>query len=244
MYDCASAPPPRPVPPGAEGPPEAGASRRPEVDVSAYDGLAVAIARRFVRTGIEFDDLVQAARLGLVEAARRFDPGLGTAFTTYALPVVLGEVRRCVTKSRAVSGTRRAESLVHRARLAQQRLETTLGRPPAVSEVASELGVDPGELALAGTALSPAEPLDVGRVGLDDAEGLGAQGERLVDAVATHHALGALPGQLRVIVYLRFFAGWTQQEVANALGLSQPAVSRRERQALAQLRPHLEPGPR
>ncbi|MBE3597976.1 MAG: sigma-70 family RNA polymerase sigma factor [Limnochordaceae bacterium] len=192
------------------------------------------MARRFDWAPVELEDRLQAARLGLVEASRRFDPALGVSFATYAVPLMLGEVRRLVEKSQAVAGVRGARALMRQAALAQQRLEAELGRPVTVQEVAQALGVEPAELAAADAALAPPVELEEPRAAPSDTS------SDWSEHAAVRQALEKLSPGLRQVVWLRFFQGWSQQEVASALGISQPVVSRRERQALALLRRQLE----
>ena len=200
----------------------------------------MAVARRFRGRGVPFEDLLQAARLGLVQAASRFDPTAGAAFATYAVPVVLGEVRRLVERSGAAAGARGARSLVGRAARVRRDLACRWGREPTLAEVAEAMGVEAAELASAIGAVS--EPLPLEHV---PAEGAGASGdvEAWTDRLAVRQALACLPAEWRRIVYLRYYRGWSQGEVARALGISQPTVSRRERAALAALRHRLDPAP-
>lgn len=214
---------------------------RPEL----HEGLAVAVARRFRWAPVPFEDLLQAARLGLVKASARFDPSKGVSFATYALPVVLGEVRRLVEQARAVSGVRSARALVRDAERLRKRLEAEYGRDVTLGEVARAMGIEAAELAAAiGAMADPLpvdeEPADRGVTATKDDR---VDPDAWTDRVAVRQAVGRLPDDLGRIVYLRYFRGWSQQEVAQALGISQPVVSRRERAALAILRKSLEAPP-
>ena len=235
MCACSSGPPARPPAPSP------GRAVRPE----AHEGLAVAVARRFRWSAVPYEDLLQAARLGLVQAAARFDPHLGIAFATYAVPIMLGEVRRLVDRARPVSGARTARALVARAEAVRQRLERQTSREVTLGEVAGDLGVDAAELAAAIGALSDPLPLEpdpsAAQAGPEPA---GAPSpDAWIDRLAVRQALAGLPSEWRAIVYLRYFRGLSQSEAARILGISQPVVSRRERAALALLRHRLEPHP-
>ena len=221
-----------------------------------------------MRPGLEWDDLEQAARLGLLEAARRFRPQLGTAFSTFAVPYIVGEIRRFLQRSHPVAGLGGVRELLRRAEQRRARLEAAGAGPVTLAQLAVALDVEPAELALAVAAAAPPLSLDLPAAHGVTPEGLaarhGSSGQRGrrggaggpagpgdpggspgpdgpdEDRLAVRLALGRLPAELARIVYLRFFRGWTQQEVARRLGLSQPVVSRRERLALSLLRQELD----
>ncbi len=208
------------------------------------------MARRFIRSGLEFDDVLQAARLGLVEAARRYDPACGAAFSTFAVCYMVGEIRRLVERSRAASGTRGAQQRLRQAAAAASHLARELRRAPTLAEVAAKIGCDPVELAAVIGAV--AEPLPYEEVQHGGRQSLGGSGNPIPsgteatdpgwDRLAVRLALRQLPPSMARLVYLRFYVGLAQQEAARQLGVSQPTVSRWERQALARLRGHLECG--
>mgnify|MGYP005842078413 CR=1 FL=1 len=210
------------------------------------------MARRFIRSGLEFDDVVQAARLGLVEAAHRYDPACGAAFSTFAVCYMVGEIRRLVERSRAASGTRGAQQRLRRAAAAASRLARELGRAPTLAEVAAKTGCDPVELAAAIGAVADPLPYEAAQQG--DRQPPAGPGDPMPpgteptgpgwDRLAVRLALRQLPPTMARLVYLRFYMGLAQQEAARQLGVSQPTVSRWEREALARLRRHLECGGR
>lgn len=206
----------------------------------------MAVARRFRWAPVPFEDLLQAARLGLVEAAARFDPSAGASFATYAVPIMLGEVRRLVERAGAVAGLRSARALMREAERHRALLQARRGREPTLAEVAEAMGVDAAELSAAIGALADPVPVDPGLPEAVEARGplpLAASDD-WTDRLAVRQALDRLPPDLKQVVYLRYFRGWSQQEVAQALGWSQPVVSRRERLALTMLRHSLASPPR
>lgn len=199
------------------------------------------VARRFTGFGHDFDDLVQAGTVGLLQAIDGFDPDRGYQFSTYAVPVILGEIRRFLRENDPVGMGRALRARVAQVRRAAGALEQRLGRRPTVAEVAGELGWDVAEVAF---ALEGAQaPLSLDEPAGDDPDA-GPRLDRLAaepgvdwhDVIAVRAALARLPERLRTIVALRFFHDRTQAEVAAAVGLSQPQVSRLERVALAELR--------
>lgn len=199
------------------------------------------VARRFTGFGHDFDDLVQAGTVGLLQAIDGFDPARGYQFSTYAVPVILGEIRRFLRENDPVGMGRALRARVARVRHAAASLEQRLGRRATAAEVAAELGWDVAEVTF---ALESAQaPLSLDEPAGDDPDAAprldrvaAEPGIDWHDVIAVRAALARLPERLRAIVALRFFQDRTQAEVAAAVGLSQPQVSRLERAALEKLR--------
>ncbi len=220
--------------------------------VTAYRPLAERLARRFRGRGEAYDDLVQAASIGLINAVDRFDPEYGVKFTTYATRTIVGELKRHL-RDRAWSvrvprGLQEAALEVGRSK---EILSHRLGRSPTVAELAAEMGVTDDEVVEAleaggaYTAASLDRPLDTGddggatvgdRIGVED-ETL-ALADRWPDVA---EAVRSLPERERTILYLRFYEGRTQTEIAEHVGISQMHVSRLLRRSLAALRGKVEP---
>ncbi|MFD8274633.1 RNA polymerase sigma factor SigF [Streptomyces flaveolus] len=205
--------------------------------VEAWLPMAERLAGRFRSRGESFDDLRQVAALGLVKAVDRYDPARGSAFESYAVPTVTGEIKRHFRDHMwTLHVPRRVQELRNRVRFAAQDLaRTTPGRGPTVAEIAeradlSEQDVREGMEALESfTALS----LDAEVLGSDDGyslvDGLGAPDPALdivVDREAVRKRLAALPDRERAILYMRFFDDMTQSRIAEQLGISQMHVSR------------------
>ncbi|MEV5513354.1 RNA polymerase sigma factor SigF [Streptomyces flaveolus] len=205
--------------------------------VEAWLPMAERLAGRFRSRGESFDDLRQVAALGLVKAVDRYDPARGSAFESYAVPTVTGEIKRHFRDHMwTLHVPRRVQELRNRVRFAAQDLaRTTPGRGPTVAEIAeradlSEQDVREGMEALESfTALS----LDAEVPGSDDGyslvDGLGAPDPALdivVDREAVKKRLAALPDRERAILYMRFFDDMTQSRIAEQLGISQMHVSR------------------
>lgn len=212
--------------------------------VEGHRGLAVALARRFEGRGEPLDDLVQVAMIGLLKAVERYDPAHGTAFTTFATPTVLGELKRHFRdKTWSVRVPRGVKDLHVRVAPAVAELHQSLGRSPTIAELSDHLGCSEDDLleaVEAGAAYRPGS-LDAG--GPNDADGT-SLGERIrveddsdhTEARVTVRALMAqLPERERAIVYLRYFEDLTQSEIAERIGVSQVHVSRLLRQALERL---------
>ncbi len=225
---------------------EFAASRSEEVRnriVERYAGLAAALARRFDRRGEPLEDLIQVANLALVGAVERFDPAQGAAFSSFATPTVLGELKRHFRdKTWSVKVPRGVKELHLRVGPAVADLHAALGRGPTVPELAEHLAVaeeDVIEAMEAGAAYRPgtfASPTSTGEPRDDRALAETEPGFNHVEARLTVRMLmDQLPERERSIVYLRYFEDLTQSEIAERIGVSQVHVSRLLREALTRL---------
>src|SRR5579875_3240444 len=216
--------------------------------VSSYLGLAEYLARRFANRGEPLDDLVQVASLGLVKAVDRFDPERAVEFSTYATHTIVGELKRHFRdKGWAVRAPRRLQELYLRLGQVVATLSQQLGRSPTVAELAAEVQAseeDVLEALEAGQAYRFAS-LDAPAPGPDDdgsatlASQMGEDDLTMgaaEDRAALSPLLAKLPPREQRILFLRFFQGMTQSEIAAQLGISQMHVSRLLARSLAQLR--------
>jgi RNA polymerase sigma-B factor len=215
--------------------------------VGRFLPLARKLARRYERGGEPFDDLFQVASMGLVKAVERFDPERHTAFSSFAVPTILGELKRHFRDSGwAAHVPRGAQELVLRVNEAADRLTTELGRSPTASELARDLGtsveavLEAREAALAHDAASLDAPRGAGDE--DDQSWISVLGveegrfELIEDGMAIAPVLRALPPRERAILRLRFADDLTQAEIADRLEISQMHVSRLLRRSLARIR--------
>ncbi|MCI8553341.1 MAG: sigma-70 family RNA polymerase sigma factor [Clostridiales bacterium] len=205
-------------------------------------GLVHSCARRFIGRGIEYDDLFQAGCMGLVKAADGFEEERGLRFSTYAVPVILGEIRRLFRDGGAVKVSRSLKELSMHAMRERERFITTQGREPTIGELAGLLGVEPEQAAEAMGAALP--PLSLTRSS-DEEDGeqidlpISPPEEKITDYLALRQVLGELPPQDRALIVLRYLNSHTQQATAERLGMTQVQVSRRERAILARMREKL-----
>lgn len=210
--------------------------------VAANLPLVHSIVNRFSASGREREDLFQIGCIGLLKAVDGFDPRFGTRFSTYAVPMILGEIRRHLRDDTAVKLPRSARELGLAALRAEAELARRLGREPSVQEVAAELGCQPSELAAATEGLRRPASLQAededGRTLLDRQASEGQEG-RIVDRLALTAALDRLEPRAREILRRRYYQNQSQADVARALGISQVHVSRLERRALHALRSEL-----
>lgn len=196
------------------------------------------LANRFRGRGVEYEELYAAGCVGLVKAVDRFEPERGLCFSTYAVPVILGEIRRLFRDGGSVKISRSLKELSVKA--ARLRDQLSANGEPRISDIAQALGVTPEEAAEALCAGIPPVSLDHGG---EDGEPLpvpSAPGEdALIDRLALRQCLSELSGEDREILMLRYFRRKTQCETAQILGMTQVMVSRRERKLLKELREQL-----
>ncbi|MDD5952072.1 MAG: sigma-70 family RNA polymerase sigma factor [Oscillospiraceae bacterium] len=203
-------------------------------------GLVHACAKRLKGRGMEYDDLYQAGCLGLVKAVDGFDETRGIQFSTYAVPVILGEMRRLFRDGGAIKVGRSLKELSLKASRMTAEFSAKEGRSPTVSELAELLGVAPAEAAQAINAGQrpmslTAEEDDGGQIDI----AVDSQAEKIGERLALHQVIGELEERDQQIVYFRYFQGQTQTKTAQRLGMTQVQVSRREKVILQQLRQKL-----
>ncbi|MCF2652216.1 sigma-70 family RNA polymerase sigma factor [Anaeromassilibacillus senegalensis] len=199
-------------------------------------GLVRSLVPRFLGRGIEYDDLFQAGCVGLMKAAEHFDPDRGFKFSTYAVPVILGEMRRLFRDGGAVKVSRSLKELSMKAVRLSEKIEMETGEAPSISELAAQLGVTPERCAEALNAavqpLSLTNDEDSGEtdVPVDSPE------EKIADRLALQQVIKTLPDADQRLLEYRYFGNQTQVETAKRLGISQVQVSRREKKLLLYLR--------
>ena len=203
-------------------------------------GLAGSCASRFLGKGVDYEDLYSAGCVGLIKAADGFDESLGFAFSTYAVPSILGEIRRIFRDGGAVKISR---SLKEKARIliaVKEKLEKENGIEPTVSELAEKMGISIEETA---QLLCVSQPV-VSLTAEDDDEkqiDIPCDDEYtpIVDRLSVQQILTTLDERDRRLIELRFFEGLTQSKTANILGISQVQVSRKEKIILNDMRKKL-----
>jgi RNA polymerase sigma-B factor len=225
----------------------AGDERAREMLVRRFMPLARSLARRYGRSSEPFEDLLQVASLGLLKALDRYDADRGHSFASFAVPTILGEMRRYFRDSGwAVHVPRGAQERALKVRDAQEQIANERGRAPSVNQLAEYLELDAEDVIDALQALQAYETLslDAPRPGADgdlisygDAVGHDDERFELVELDATVSAvLGHIPARERLILRMRFVDDLTQTEIAQRVGISQMQVSRLLRRSLEQLR--------
>lgn len=201
-------------------------------------GLVHSCANKFRNRGIEYDDLYSAGCLGLVKAADGFDETLGYRFSTYAVPAILGEIKRLFRDGGAVKVSRSLKEKSREAVRLRDELSMSLGREPTVSELSEKLGINEFEtVELLNIAVPPASLTATDEEGerqIDIPVDFGE--EQIHNSIALREIIGKMPESDRRLIELRYYKGLTQTVTAEKLGLSQVQVSRRERLLLQEMR--------
>ena len=203
-------------------------------------GLVHACAKRFKARGMEYDDLYQAGCLGLVKAVDGFDESRGLKFSTYAVPVILGEMRRLFRDGGAIKVGRALKELSLKAGKATADFSAREGRTPTIQELAEILGVEAAEAAQAVNAGQRPISLTAGEEeGGQIDVAVDGEDDRITELLSLKQVVGELEPRDRSIIVFRYFQSRTQTQTAEALGMTQVQVSRREKVILSKLREKL-----
>lgn len=201
--------------------------------------LVHGLVKRFHYLTIEKEDLFQVGCIGLIKAVDRFDPGRGVKFSTYAVPVILGEIRAYLRDSgNLIKVDRMLQEKAAKIRRTRAEMYEKLGREPKLNELASRLEMEPEELVLAEDSLKPVLSI------FHEAESYTAElaeEDQLIDRIAVKEVLNNLPVLERRLIVLRYFFGKSQQETGQVMGISQVQVSRLERKIKELLRSAMRP---
>ena len=210
-------------------------------------GLVWSIVKRFAGRGTEVEDLFQIGNIGLMKAIDRFDTELGVRFSTYAVPMILGEIRRFLRDDGMIKVSRPLKELAGKVGAAREKLEADLGREPTVEEIAGMLEIKREDVVFALDAIvdpvSLYEPVysDGGDTicVMDQVKDSKNTDESWLEQIALKEAIARLSERERHILNLRFFEGKTQMEVSAEVGISQAQVSRLEKNAISQIKKNL-----
>lgn len=205
-------------------------------------GLVHACAGRFKGRGIEYEELYSAGCLGLVKACDGFDTGRGVCFSTYAVPVILGEIKKLFRDGGTVKVSRSLKEMSLKINAERERCLKKTGQEPGITQLAETLQTTPEQIALAIRASLPTLSLTP----TDDEDGqkewdvpVDSPEETLSDRIGLAEVMDKLSPQDRQMIRLRFFGGRTQSETARVLGTTQVQISRRERKILKWMRAQL-----
>ena len=206
-------------------------------------GLAHACAGRFRGRGMEYDDLYSAACVGLIKAYDNFDQSRGGCFSTYAVPMIIGEIRRYLRDNNSIRVSRSMRDTAYRAMQTKEKLITRDLREPTVDQIAQEMGVEKAQVVTALEAI--VEPMSLydpvysdsgDTIYVMDQIGDRDRDSDWMDEIALKEAIGRLDEREKRILSLRFFGGKTQMEVSREVGISQAQVSRLEKSALERIK--------
>lgn len=213
-----------------------------EMLVNCNIRLVWSVVQRFLNRGYEPEDLFQIGCIGLLKSVDKFDLSYDVKFSTYAVPMIIGEIQRFLRDDGTLKVSRSLKEMANKVRKAKDDLSKKLGRLPTVKEVAKELGISPEDVVLAQEANKPPSSIhetvfenDGDPITLMDqiAED---QEEKWFDNLVLKEAIETLSEREKLIVYLRYFRDQTQSEVASRLGISQVQVSRLEKKILKSIK--------
>lgn len=207
-------------------------------------GLIWSIVRRFQGRGYEMEDLFQIGSIGLIKAIDKFDLSYEVRFSTYAVPLICGEIKRFIRDDGMIKVSRSLKEMGMRARAARESMTYELGREPTVEEIARELGASKEEVAASMEAGAEVESLyktiqkedDNGLCLMDKIEDDNQDQERLLNHMVLEGLIRELDGKEREIILRRYYENQTQTEIARALNISQVQVSRLEKKILRRMR--------
>ena len=190
-----------------------------EVLISNNLGLVRSVVSKFANIGYERDDLYQLGSIGLIKAIYKFDPTFNVKFSTYAVPMILGEIKRYLRDDGMVKVSRSLKQLAIKAKSQGEALTKKLGREPTVEEIAQSLNVEKEDLVMAMEANN--------------------EEEKVIDNILLKEVLGKLEKRERQIIMLRYFEDKTQSEIGEILKISQVQVSRIEKKVLLKLKSYI-----
>ena len=204
--------------------------------------LVKSIVRRFLGRGAEYEDLFQIGCIGLVKAIDHYDHSYNVAFSTYAVPMISGEIKRFLRDDGMIKVSRSLKELLQKSMAAREAMERELGRAPTVEELSQHLGVSEEDLMMAMESTrshvslhqrvydeDEDSPMIIDRMQTSPAG-------RWVDVIWLGEMLGTLDEREQLIIRMRYFQGKTQSEIAECIGVSQVQVSRMEKRILTKLR--------
>lgn len=209
--------------------------------------LVLSVIGRFNNRGENVDDLFQVGCIGLIKAIDNFNTELNVQFSTYAVPMIIGEIRRYLRDNNSVRVSRSLRDIAYKALCVRERLINTTNREPTIEEIAKEIDIPPEDVTTALDAIqepiSLFEPVyhdggDAVYV-MDQVSDKKNIDEAWIEKISLREAMKKLSDREKQIVTMRFFRGKTQTEVANEVGISQAQVSRLEKSAISNMRKYI-----
>ncbi|GAB6169617.1 RNA polymerase sporulation sigma factor SigF [Clostridium carnis] len=210
--------------------------------------LVSSISKKFLNRGYDYEDIFQIGSIGLVKAINNFDEKFNVKFSTYAVPMIIGEIKRFIRDDGIIKVSRNVKSLARKIHFDKEALTKKLDRDPTIEELSEFSGVDKEEILFAIESSVGLQYLydtihqDDGAPVLliDKLSEKGEDDSSMIDRIALKEALRSLDNKARQIIMLRYFKDKTQVQVAKLLGISQVQVSRIEKKVLVQMRQKLE----
>jgi len=225
---------------------QAGSREAREVLVAENTGLVWSVVRRFANRGYELEDLFQIGSIGLLKCVDKFDTAYGVRFSTYAVPMIAGEIKRFLRDDGMIKVSRPLKELAVKARYMQESMQHQTGRAPSIDELAAALDTGTEDLVMAMEAGHDVESLhsvvhqnDGNPIYLIDKLEQRAADDSMIDLIALKQAITGLAPKERQVIFMRYFQDKTQTEIACAIGVSQVQVSRIEKRVLGMMRKEL-----
>ena len=223
---------------------QAGDKEARETLVEENMGLVYTIVRRFAGRGHEMEDLIQIGSIGLIKAIDKFNSAFDVKFSTYAVPMIAGEIKRFLRDDGMIKVSRSLKETAGKAYMVKEALEKKYGREPSLEEISEEIGASREDIVLAMESAAEVESLhktiyqgDGNAISLmDKLEEQGNPNEELLNHMVLNDVIQTLHEEERILIRLRYFEDKTQMEVARALGMSQVQVSRYEKKILKKMR--------
>lgn len=224
-----------------------GDSRAREQLVEENIGLIWSIVKRFSNRGYDLDDIFQIGSIGLLKAIDKFDLSYEVKFSTYAVPMILGEIKRFLRDDGMIKVSRSLKEIANKVRINKEILNKRLGREPTIEEISEEIGITVEEIVMALESNSEVESLyktihqgDGHPIFLiDKLEKNTDESTRMIDKIALRQVIEQLSPKEMELITLRYFQDKTQTEIAKRIGISQVQVSRLEKKILSQIREKL-----
>lgn len=208
--------------------------------------LVWSVVQRFINRGYDPDDLFQIGSIGLIKSIDKFDLSYDVRFSTYAVPMIIGEIQRFIRDDGSVKVSRSLKEVGNRIRKQKDELTKQMGRSPTVSEIAKVLEISPEEVVHAQEAAKSPHSIhetvfenDGDPITLLDQ--IADQDTKWFEKLSIQEAIRGLNERERLIVYLRYYKDQTQSEVADRLGISQVQVSRLEKKILHEMKTYMDP---
>ncbi|MDO5538531.1 MAG: SigF/SigG family RNA polymerase sporulation sigma factor [Eubacteriales bacterium] len=207
-------------------------------------GLVFIVAKRFAGRGTETEDLVQIGSIGLIKAIDHFDLSFDVKFSTYAVPMIAGEIKRHLRDDGMIKVSRSLKETAYQVSRVKESLEKKLGREPGLNEISEELGIGRENLILAMDAAADVESLqktvyqgDGNEITLEERiPEEKNENEKILDKIRLEEMLRFLEPDERRLIYMRYFQDMTQNQIAQILGISQVQTSRLEKRILKKMR--------
>ncbi|MDD6485181.1 MAG: SigB/SigF/SigG family RNA polymerase sigma factor [Clostridiales bacterium] len=217
--------------------------------VKSNMGLVHSVVKHFVGRGYEKEDLTQIGAIGLLKAIRKFDLSYDVRFSTYAVPMIMGEIKRFIRDDGMIKISRSLKETAMRGYRAKERLQKTLNREPTINEISEECGIECEELLEAFDAAAPPNSIYEAvynngekEISLIDTIGGSDPQEEIINRVLIGNILDNLELREKQILILRYFKGKTQSEIAKLMGVSQVQISRIEKRVIKRIREQYQSG--